>query len=626
VSTTAVAPPPFTAPQPRPSDRLATRPALRIWLPPLLVLAAGLAGAAGLYAHFLEVERTLWTSPAHDRNAHFVFGLNVALDLRHADSAQLFSHLDGARMWPPLHGMILGLVLAVGGPDYRLGVLPSLAAWVAAAVLAFLVARRAVPRGGNLAGAVAAVCFLVSPAYRAFATDVMLEGLGACLSLLALYCYLVAVQDEARPRGAGLGLVLTLLCLHKYNYWLLVVFALIAAELTGRWAVYRGFAGRTVAAWDWRGWLKRQARQPLSWLAVALAAGAVFLVRGGGEGLAEGVSAKSPHNVVTAAYLCVFVQLAWWWHKQGAAWSRTLDPRWRQILAWHLWPVAAWFLWPKRLSYFLWFTFANPGEHPQSGLWSGLQYHLGGVVTEYHVAAWSAAVVGGLVLAALATARRLRPGGAVVLWFVLIALVLTSNHPNRKHRFLHSWLAAGWCAAGMGAAGLLGLVRRERLRPWLAGAAACGLTLAHLPGLTAAGYAEEGGPLADHGSTLDVTDAYLPDLAGAKHPFILANVPLKHLARWTYLERYGRAAPLETEIKHFGGGPEASRQAFARWLETTPCDRLVFVDVPPGTPFEEGLAEMAGLREALEGQTVFRCARRQAFPAYGCTVSVWVRP
>ena len=151
--------------------------------------------------------------------------------------------LDSARMWPPLHGVLAAAVLLAAGPDYRWAVLPSVVGWVAAVFFACLSARRAVRRGRDLAGLVAALFVLVSPAYRAYATDVMLESLGTGLSMAALYCYLTTVQGRgASPWPARwLGLVLTLLFLHKYNYWTLVVAALTGATLA---ALPRRLVGR----------------------------------------------------------------------------------------------------------------------------------------------------------------------------------------------------------------------------------------------------------------------------------------------------------------------------------------------------------------------------------------------
>ena len=79
-----------------------------------------------------------------------------------------------------------------------------------------------------MAGLVAALFIAASPAHRAYATDIMLESLGAALSLLALYCYLLTVQGQPDETGKArcLAAALLLLFLEKYNYWLLVVLAL----------------------------------------------------------------------------------------------------------------------------------------------------------------------------------------------------------------------------------------------------------------------------------------------------------------------------------------------------------------------------------------------------------------
>ena len=165
------------------------------------LLLAGVAAlvvslSALLYARFLTQPRQLWTNSTHDRNAHYLTALTMAEAVRHGRPYVLLREVNGARVWGPLHGLLAAAVLAVGGFDYRLAVLPSLAGWVATALFAFLAARRAAPRYGNLAGLAALLLVLAGPAHRGYATDIMLESLGACLSLAVLYFYLVTVQEE----------------------------------------------------------------------------------------------------------------------------------------------------------------------------------------------------------------------------------------------------------------------------------------------------------------------------------------------------------------------------------------------------------------------------------------------
>ncbi len=171
------------------------------WLIPAVLLVAALVVAGCLYMRFLDVHRSLWEGAYHDRDAHYLYSLKLATDVRNGQVFQLLSDLNEGRIWPPLHGLLAGTVLLVGGLDYRLAVLPSLAGWVVAVIFGFLLARRCVPRGGTFAGLIAVLFIAASPAHRAYATDIMLESLGAALSLVALYAYLLTVQGREDEKG-----------------------------------------------------------------------------------------------------------------------------------------------------------------------------------------------------------------------------------------------------------------------------------------------------------------------------------------------------------------------------------------------------------------------------------------
>lgn len=201
------------------------------WLAPAGGVLAAVVAAGLAYAQFLASPEHLWWSLLHDRNVHYLLGLNVALDIRNLDLVRLAVDLEDAKVWPPLHGILVGLVLAVFGPDQRLAILPSLVGWIGTALFGFLAARRAAGAYGNWAGLLAAVFILASPAHRAFATDTMLESLGACLTLMCLYYYLRAVQQPAPGGGRALALCLTALFFEKFNYWMIVVLPLAATEL-----------------------------------------------------------------------------------------------------------------------------------------------------------------------------------------------------------------------------------------------------------------------------------------------------------------------------------------------------------------------------------------------------------
>lgn len=619
------------APRPRSWFRPATV------LPLVLVLALAAASAAVAYAHFRQAPRQLWTSAIHDRNAHYWLGLNFALDFRRADLLHFVSDLDGARVWPPLHGVLVGVVLAVAGPDYRLAVLPSLTAWAASALLAFLLGRRLAPRGGNLAGAAAALFVLASPAHHAFATDVMLESLGACLTLATLYAAVRLVQTGSVAAARGLALALTAGFLHKYNYWLLTVFALAAETIGARWRESLRSCAGLLALPATRSWLWRQLRHPLTYVAVPAAAIAGLIAWTGGTGLTlagRAVSLRSAAMPLSVAYGCFVIRLAGWYLRRGRLWVAGLAPARRALVYGHVLPVMAWFLWPRRLGYFIWFAnpATNTGESPRSDLWGGYLYYGGCLVRDYHVVAWAAWAAATLAaIAAAAAARRwLRPGAGVVLCLILFGALVTAHHPNRKSRFLHSWIAAVWVAAGVGLAHLAygwSPPQLRRTRHALAAASVAGLAVAFLPGVFGTGHAPEGGPQAGRPTTLDVTDCYLGHLRPMNRPAILCNLPTKFLSGWTLFERFGRRIPLVTDVKGFGSSAEDNRRLLDAWLRTTESDAIVFVDVRPGSPFYEPVPgpDYGQLASLLPAQSVFASAGRWDLPACGCRVTLWRR-
>jgi hypothetical protein len=596
------------------------------WALPASVLLASLVMGAVAYERFLPKSRQLFGIGEHDRNAHYWLGLSMGQDVRHGHLGHLLYDVHKARTWPPLHPLLLSVVLAVGGPDFRLAVLPSLAGWIGTAFFGFLLARRAVPRGGNLAGLVAALFILSSPALKAYATDIMLESLGACLSLLVLYLYVRAVQEPSTRAGRLLALGLTALFFHKYNYWLLVVGALGAAQLSSEPRRYWNFLTAILASW--RPWLARAVRQPLNYLlALAVALLALVAITGPLEFTLGGrpMTIAASGLLLELPYYLLFVRVALWWWQAGRTWCAALADPVRPLVYWHAWPVALWLLWPQKLSYFLWYSFAPHGAKPGNDLVHGLRFYCSCWLTDYHIATVSAAVALGFVALALLGRRWLRPGGQVVLWLVALALLLTARHPNQNSRFLNSWVAGTWVTAGVGLAWLIHgrfSGRWQSARPWLAAATAAGIGIMQFPGLLAPGRAPEGAPMAKGGTALDVTDWYLPYLANSRQAMVVATVPMKFLCLWSGIQRYGP----EQRIEFADACGAQARHSLEQWLATTRADTLIYVDVPPGSRFaaaDEGYGSYDQLRDLLPAQARFLQVAQHHFSEYGCSVSVW---
>jgi hypothetical protein len=618
-----------------PTESPALPPGQR-WLPRLalaLVIVAAITAATISYRQFLPADRFLWGGIAHDRSAHYLNGLKLAHALKELRPLQFVLEVDRSRSWPPLHPILLSCVLLCGGFDYRLGVLPSLAGWAATAVFGFLAARRALPRGGNVAGLAAAILVLASPAHRAFATDIMLESLGACLSLAAVYFYIVWRQKQSVGAARCLGLALTALFLHKYNYWLLVALALGATTVLDDLARCRQLVRRAWAL-PWRRWFVAQWRQPLNYplLASLLLLATIDLLDGRTMSIgARTMAIRSSENLVHVCYVAFLIRMLPWWLRTGRDRARQLPIHERPLIAWHFAPVVLWFLWPKRLYYFIWYLTRNHGRGFADLGW---RYYWGCLTRDYHAGTWSVLVVAALAGYGLIRCRRLRPGGMAIVWFAAIGSLLTVGSHTWNSRFLHSWLAAFWLVAGIGLAQLCYArvsARLAALGQVLAAAALALLLLLELPAWRQPAHTLEAGFDVNRPSVLDLPDFYLPALADSQRSTILATLPMRYVAEWTFLERYGKLDRLETHWLGFGSGATDNRDGFRRWLETTACDTIVFVDnLPASIPMRRiGVQAKlhAELRDALEGQTAFRGVERREFPGleWGCVVSIWRR-
>jgi hypothetical protein len=586
--------------------------------------------ASHLHGQYQSIERERWNAVLHDRNAHYLLGVNLALHVREGDFVGLFRDLDRSRVWPPLHGVVLAGVLLIGGPDHRLAVLPSLMAWVGSVVLLFLITRRALPRAKILGGMLAVLLFLASPAHRAYALDVMLESLGTFLTLLVLYLYQCARQTKSNWLWRGLAVSLTLLFTQKYNYWALAVAAIVGTECW-RAADLRRWRAVLVIVRDWLGdSLRRRLRDPLTYLLLGLLvlAGSVMLT-GGFELTLVGrpVSIRSPRNLFYLAYVVVFVKGLLWLRRSGWSAARNWSAGTRQLLLWHGAPVALWFLWPSRIGPFLWYMGPTNAERTRlPDVAASLGRYLEALRLDYGLHLELSLAVLGLGLVGILLIRRLRPGTGALGVLVVLAALATILHPNQKARFLHTWLPVVWSLAAVAAT--LSLTPRW-LDRWRSLASAPALTVLALvgwlivPASMSPGRAYDQRPHGEQTSNLDLSDFWLEEVADGARPCFLATAPMRFFFEWTFLEARGRHAPYDIEIKGMTGDHVQDRRRFEEWLRKTPCDVLVFVDMPLG-PFRFAEAiPYEPLREWLPEEDVLRLQSERFFPKHGCRVQVW---
>ena len=546
------------------------------------VCVAATLVAALLWVRFAAHSDQLWTDLIHDRSAHLDFGVQAASDLRNLRLVGLLHDLNSFRSWPPLHdGVFVATAILLAGSDPRAAVLPSLLAFVGTAVLAFLITRRLAIRWRNLAGAFAASLVLVSPAMRAFATDVMIESTGTFFTLVVVYAAVRVRQAPTTPAWRFVAIALTALFFTKYNYWLIGFVGSIPTVWSRRHAL------RASALPRWTGWALR-----------ALVAGLIGIATW--HGFLGGIA-------IGAATLAAMTATA-----SIVIWSRTTGSRFlcdddcaRVLVRWHVVPVLAWFCIPGKFQGFLWFQspFTNRGEAPKANPFAGIGYYASAATRDYHTSGVVAIVVVLLVLVASVGYFRktLRPGAGLVLLFIAVALIATVPHPNRKSRFLEPSMPVVWVATGAGVTIVIDQVTRRRR--WVVATIMLAVAGTQFPSAFANARAPEGGVQRRRPSAVALIDGYLPALAGASAPAILSNVPMRFLTRWTYQLAFDRSTRPVTEIPGYDAAKVTNdnSEALHRWLHSKAVDTLVFIDVTPSSPWfvvapeTEGLSALPGL-------------------------------
>jgi hypothetical protein len=602
----------------------------------IVLAAAAIAGA--MFADYYAHPDALWRDVYHDRNGHLAAGMTFAVAIKTADLGRFFQQLLAMTVWGPLHALTLAVVFLVGGVDHRLAILPSLAGWTTTVVVSALIARRlfALRSLGLFAAGVTAVFIMASPAFRLLGSDVMLEGLGAGLSAVALWTYLAARAEAKDPRKWRLlALVLTALFFEKANYWGLVAGSLIVAAAMDRpgdlFAAVKA-ASRPARLWQAAG---RLVRDPLLIGFILLLAAIGYICwRGPTQVLLFGhrVSLYPPANLTTLAYALLFVRALIAWRRSAGAIDKLIGTPGRAILYWHLAPIAVSFLIPKRLAGFLWFV-GPANNSPTAGGYhplEGAALYWGAFADGFSVAPWAAILAVGLAALGAVRLRRYPSGASAVFIFALLSALGVVAHPQHQGRFLASWIFSVWICAGAGAAVALDLIAPRR-PSWSRGVAAAAL----LTLLAAAQISQRPSPLAyDHAirarsgpSDLELARPYLPALAGAKRVGFAATFGTSDLFTWTLLER----CQCKVEIEHAWVSPVGSRedvrQAMLNQIAASSADHWVVVDAP-GSAYSLPVVgfsydRMAGQVDAMRSQSRYRPTAVFPIPTHGAVATVY---
>jgi hypothetical protein len=556
---------------------------------------------------------------------HYRYGLKMAVALERCDPVRFFSELEKGKVWPPLHGLLVVPTQIFSGRDWRMAVLPSLLGWV---VLLGAVATLAMQGTANrglawVAGGVAFGLAALSPASRAFATDIMLESLGAGLTALSLALY-VAASDrrENLHLWKACALVLTLLFFEKYNYWLL---AILAIGVTEAWQRRASLLPWIRSLHDLPRGLLDECRQPLTLIAAGLLVLVIGIALRGPTSImlfGHAVSLYPPNNVLTAAYVAGFLRGVQILRKTG--WQPK-DPILGIFWKWHLLPLAFSFLLPQRLAVF--FRFLGPtnyGDSPVRDIPGAARFYFEAAMQDYHASAplFVVALLG--LGIALLTLPKSRGRLMAPLALLMIGVVLALLHPNQKSRYLHTWLPMLWVLAGAGMANLLLMIPSRAFARAAGGAFLVGLVLLGGNAWSMRGHSPDVGHVGASSNLLDLSESWLNALPPDGTVLFLATQSCKGLVESTFLMK----TPEPKRLKWADFSKQKTGDAKTHILDllnSTPAQTLVTLEIPEDSEIYVSVSDAPAYRmaipTAMEEQKVFQL--REERHTHGTRVRVW---
>jgi hypothetical protein len=602
----------------------------------VIVVAVASIFAASMLVNYAADPAELWYNLHSDRNTHFDAALKFAVALQNFNVPRFLDLLVQARIWPPVADLSLALVMIFGGMNMRLAILPSLISWVGTIILVLLIARRMVSDRwtGNVAGALAVMFALASPAFRLIGADVMLEAPGAALTAFCIYAYLRARAKAADDSERWWGIVaigLTVLFFEKYNYYLMTALALAIAYFSEnlsdrlRWL-------RAHAALLSRDTAGAMIRDPFL---ISVAFLVVFDVA---------VYASHPtaidlfgfhislrnawEDVQTLIWAVLFVRAVLLWRKYRPQFDAGIGFAGRRLFYWHLFPIAVSFLIPKRLSGFLWYVGGHLGDDPYRPL-ASLSWQWRGFSQGFHVTPWLAVLVVILAVVSAIGLGRLAVGARAVLILAVLSAAAVVLHPNQQWRFEASWIFSAWILAGVGGAMCLSLLTARLLasaRVAVAALAILGLAAAESRfSWTDMAYDAASHPRPGEPSDLEFAKAYLPYVRDAKKVGFLATLPDTNFYDWTLRENCRCAVRAHVpELDPFQSR-EQYRSATVAWLVHTPLDLIVVIDAPSYAVAEFGKTyeTLLGQIDAIKQDSRFQSVATVPVPAVGATITIF---
>ncbi|MFH1347748.1 MAG: glycosyltransferase family 39 protein [Candidatus Margulisiibacteriota bacterium] len=163
---------------------------------------------------------------------HGIFGMWIWRDIKAGDWGAFWYDTGRQMVWPFFHSWLLSIFFLIFGVGYTSARLLSLILFMASVILAYGVSEQLSRESGWKIGMLASALMLTSPIMLRFASENMIEGLGAFLFLLTAYIYTICQRKKLTLYYVCLAVAMGLLIYTNYIYAYFMLPALIVATLS----------------------------------------------------------------------------------------------------------------------------------------------------------------------------------------------------------------------------------------------------------------------------------------------------------------------------------------------------------------------------------------------------------
>lgn len=159
-----------------------------------------------------------------DESHHGIYGVWLARDIKLGNWGNFWKDTHRQTLWPFFHSWILTVFFLIFGVSFQIARFSSLVIFFVTAVLVYLLSNRFLEKKyGWQTGILASLLTLISPIMIKFATENMLEGIGALVFISSIYVYFLSEEKKKWHLYIALGVLLGISVVTKYNYAYLIL-------------------------------------------------------------------------------------------------------------------------------------------------------------------------------------------------------------------------------------------------------------------------------------------------------------------------------------------------------------------------------------------------------------------